>query len=543
MRRSLECTAEFIPLFRDIETVIQEGNERSETFTQLFRKLHEITRIFNVEDIALLDRLQGNTYRFLVGAVQQDDPLGFLTNDLFLAPWEADEGVAQVIEHMYSTGTFQVSAPYTDEFGTHISGFLPLMSNGSVGAFLLVDYEVSYVDSLHQKAYIALAIAMVFAIVLASTGAWIFASILVKPINQVTQTARELAKANFEIPIPVTSANEIGEQQKALCTIRDSLKELVGTLNQQLQKVNTMGQSLKDSIMKSLKDVELIVRQMDTIQGDTDAQNRMAVETADSAKRIVHHIEDLDEAIQTQASNIVESSAAIEQMVAHISNIRSTVDNSNEMTEKLSGLSKEGQQIVQRLGEEYQQIAQRSGALKAANKMISNMAAETNILAMNAAIEAAHAGESGRGFAVVASEIRKLAESSTRESTAIDGEIKNMEKAILNMEAVSTDTTELMEALFRGIRDMGSLFVLIRQAVEEQATGSKQILEALKTIQEKTTVIQEDSMGIKKESDDIYQGIDLLRSVSAEVGDSVSQVLQASKNIAEYLEYSQQIVS
>jgi methyl-accepting chemotaxis protein len=161
---------------------------------------------------------------------------------------------------------------------------------------------------------------------------------------------------------------------------------------------------------------------------------------------------------------------------------------------------------------------------------------------MNAAIEAAHAGESGRGFAVVASEIRKLAESSARESSAIDGEIKNMEQAITNMEAASGDTTHLMEALFSGIHDMESVFHMIMRAVEEQVVGSTQILEALKIIQDKTDIIQEDSQGIKKESSEIYDGIEQLKGVSEEVRNSVSSVLTASKNIAHYLEYSQQII-
>jgi methyl-accepting chemotaxis protein len=73
-------------------------------------------------------------------------------------------------------------------------------------------------------------------------------------------------------------------------------------------------------------------------------------------------------------------------MIAHTPNIRSTVNNSVKITEKLTNLSKDGQQIIQRLGDEYRMIAQRSGPLKAANKIISNMAAETNILAIEEGI-------------------------------------------------------------------------------------------------------------------------------------------------------------
>ncbi|MDR3114629.1 MAG: hypothetical protein LBU25_03820 [Treponema sp.] len=80
-----------------------------------------------------------------------------------------------------------------------------------MSAFLVIDYEVSYVESLHQKAYIALIMSMALAVVLASAGAWVFASILVKPINQVIQAAIELAQAHFDIDIPITSKSKIGE--------------------------------------------------------------------------------------------------------------------------------------------------------------------------------------------------------------------------------------------------------------------------------------------------------------------------------------------
>jgi methyl-accepting chemotaxis protein len=541
LKQTIEWIAEHYPAFSDPDYLTREGYAGSEVYTRLCVEMRNVAELLSIENIVLLDR-QANTYRFVFGVSPALDPL-YVMENIFLAPYEPGGSAAKALDEMYRTKTFQITdAPYVDEYGTHVSAYLPIIKNGAVISLLTLDYEVSYVIGLQQKAYIALALSMLIAAAIAIAGSLVFASLLVKPINQVTTAAKELAQAHFDIDIPITSKNEIGEQQKALVTIRDNLKQLVNTLNQHLQKLDGISRNLKEAIVKSFSDVELIIKQVNSVQTDADSQIAMVGVATDSTKRIVSHIGGLDSAIQTQASNIVQSAAAIEQMIAHTTNIRSTIGSSTKMAEQLTGLSKSGKEIVQRLREEYRLIAERSGSLKSTNQMISNMAAETNILAMNAAIEAAHAGESGRGFAVVASEIRKLAESSARESSAIAGEIKNMEAAIEHMDAASEDTSRLMEGLFSGVHDMQGLFLTIMRAVEEQTVGSTQILEALKVIQEKTTLIQEGSLGIKKESADIYQGIENLKSVSGEVRDSVSNVLHASKHIADYLEYSQQVI-
>ncbi|MDR1301046.1 MAG: methyl-accepting chemotaxis protein, partial [Treponema sp.] len=295
LKQVLEGVSASLPVLSDPTSIIKEGHVQSETFTDLFIKLHTFTKLFNVEDIVLLDRQQGNTYRFLVGALKEGDPLSFLAEGLFLSPYEAQESIREAIEEVYQTGRFQVTkSPYSDEFGTHVTGILPLMQKGTVTAILAVDYNVSYVEGLHQNAYFALIVSMIFAVVLATVGAYVLATVLVKPINQVTLAAGELAQAHFDIQIPITTHNEIGGQQKALCTIRDNLKRLVANLNHQVQKLATISNNLKDAVKKSFSDVAVIVSQMNSVQNEADSQITMVAVTTDSTKRIVSHINDLD---------------------------------------------------------------------------------------------------------------------------------------------------------------------------------------------------------------------------------------------------------
>ncbi|MDR2149262.1 MAG: methyl-accepting chemotaxis protein [Spirochaetaceae bacterium] len=542
LKQVIEGVANYLPVLSDTDFLISEGYAQSEAIKSLYSELHRLATIFNVENIVAFDRPEARTYRFVAAGVPGEDPLFFLEGSYLLTPYEAVDAI-EILEMTYSTRTLQITqAPYTDEYGTHVSAYLPLIKDGSVTTILEVDYNVSYVDSLHYKAYIVLIVSLLLSTLVIIIGAWIFASFFIKPVKQVTTVANELAKTNFDIAIPITSANEIGEQQKALRTVRDNFKQLVTTLNQQLQKLDGTSRNLKEAIKKSSVDLDHIVAQINNVDTQAESQITMISSTTDATKRIVNHIAELDTIIQAQASNIVQSYASIEQMIANTTTIRATVSRSIQLTEKLTNLSKNGQQTFHRLGEEYRLIVTRVLSLKTANKMIANMASETNILAMNAAIEAAHTGDSDSGFSVVASEIRKLAKSSTTESAAIDAEIKNMESAITKMEIVLEDTSQVMDPLFKGVSDIGSLFITIMQALEEQLVRNAQILEVLKVIQEKTHAVQDDSREIKKESTDIYKGIDQLKSTSIEVKNSVSTVLGVSKNIAEYLEYSQKIV-
>jgi methyl-accepting chemotaxis protein len=544
LERVVYGIADNFPILNDTAYIINEGSAQSAVYTDFLNGLYKITKMFDVENVTVTTREQEGVYRFIAGAVQAGEPLNFLLDGVFLAPYEPGGKTAEDMERAYNSKTIQMgSEPYTDEYGTHISIFLPIMKDNKAICLVSCDYGLSYIQNLYRDALLTIIATALAAVALSSLVAWRVSVFLITPINRLTHSAGRLADADFDVDIPITSDNEIGEQQKALRTIRDNLKKTMLDLNAHIQKINGISQSLAGIVQKSFADITVIMDSMGVFRNKAEFQIKTVELTAVSTQKIVNRINDLNEAIQTQAANITQSSSAIDQMISRTQAVHTSVRDAAQITKRLVTSAKNGQQIVRRLGEEYTLIEKRSSALKNANQTIANIAAETNILAMNAAIEAAHAGESGKGFAVVASEIRKLAESSAKESLAIDDVIKNMETAITQMDAVSKETAGYMEGISTEIPAIETLFYRITRLVEEQVSDGSGILETLKAIKEKTDTVQEDSQGIKTESDDMYRDIEKLKSAFGEVKDSVSKVLNASNNISRYLESSKEIIT
>jgi len=195
--------------------------------------------------------------------------------------------------------------------------------------------------------------------------------------------------------------------------------------------------------------------------------------------------------VEEQSSSVTASSAATEEMIANIRSVTDTLAHNAKNVRELEEASVAGHTSLSEVITDIQGIARESESLLEINAVMQSIASQTNLLSMNAAIEAAHAGESGRGFAVVADEIRKLAESSSKQSKTIGGVLKGIKGSIDKITKSTDVVLGKFDAIENGVKTVSVQENSILNAMEEQGRGSKQILQSVGTVNEITHKVKE----------------------------------------------------
>jgi len=250
-----------------------------------------------------------------------------------------------------------------------------------------------------------------------------------------------------------------------------------------------------------------------------------------NTKQVKQNIDTLDTIVKTQAAAVNQTSSAVEEMTANIASVSGILDENNKVMNNLLGASKEGTEGILKLTEIMKTIVSNSKVLHDANRMIQTIASQTNLLAMNAAIEAAHAGQYGKGFAVVANEIRKLAEISSSQGKSISKTLKDLQKEITDATVLTEQSKKeftIIEALIE--KALGQEHT-IQQAMNEQEVGSKQILQAAHQIQEVTNEVQNGANKITFSSSLILTEANELEKETAELSKSINNLMDGVEDV------------
>ena len=218
-------------------------------------------------------------------------------------------------------------------------------------------------------------------------------------------------------------------------------------------------------------------------------------------------VQTLATAARDMTESVSTSSSAVEEMIANINSINSILEHNAESVGLLDGATRKGMAGIENVAELVSKIEENSNGLSEMSSVIQKIASQTNLLAMNAAIEAAHAGDSGRGFAVVADEIRKLAENSGSEARKISDVLKNVKQLI---DATFKDTGNVQKEFSEVVQLSGTVVEqeqTVRRAISEQNEGGKQLLQAVGSMRELTQTVKERTEKLLTDTNAIKESI------------------------------------
>jgi len=309
------------------------------------------------------------------------------------------------------------------------------------------------------------------------------------------------------------------------------IKNLVVSIKKEALKLSEIGTDLASNMTETAAAVNEITANIQNIKGQAINQSASLTETNATMKQVVANIDKLNSHIEDQSDNVSQSSSAIEEIVANINSVTSTLVNNAGNVKTLQESSEIGRRGLQEVVSDIMEIARDSEGLLEINSVMNNIASQTNLLSMNAAIEAAHAGDAGKGFAVVANEIRKLAELSSTQSKTIGTVLKRIKESIDKISRAADGVLTKFGAIDSSVRIVAEQEENIRRAMQEQGAGSKQLLQSADKLNDITRQVRTGSEDMLNGSKEVIQESQNLEKITAEITGGMNEMASGAEQI------------
>ena len=526
--------------FSRVNELFIEGADEEAYYLESLETIYQLKERLNMVYIYNMSQDSDGNWNFLLdsGSYEADpEDVTYL--------YELEEPYEGQLAAIDSKGLHVDETYGTDEWGTFRSAFYPVYDKqGNLLTVIGADIEASDTQKTKRNILILFLSSVLIAVIITGLCVVWIAGRIISPLVQTTESLEEIASGRGDLSkrLEKKADNELGRMVDSYNHFQDTLNNMLLEIVSSTEELKSTGNRLSDTMSESATAVEEITANIGSIKNQVQSQSNSVADSSTAVTQIYSRIDNLGDIIEDQSSSITESSAAIEQMVGNIMAVSTNMEKLSNLFNELKVFSDEGKMMIGDVLGQVNSISSQSESLLEANTIIANISSQTNLLAMNAAIEAAHAGESGKGFSVVADEIRKLAEQSAVQSKTIGLSLKGVLESIESVVRATSDTESTFEKVINHVQIISPLELQVKDALDEQRSGSSQILEALSSMKQITVDVRDGSVEMKSSSDLLRNEITKLKEISNEVKHGIEEIEVGAKGIQESTSSGKELV-